>query len=579
MENKKPRRIKDKKKKIIAAIVAASVFLCAFLFFESNFKEMFERRIDYNVFIQQVEEGKVATADIDKTVGKVTYTLKDMPGRYVTNYPDTDDFSETLLIKGVEIEFHEEDWTEMLSKYGTLPIMIAFLIVYVKFMSGLGMNDFEVEPVGQIQTRLSDVAGLEEIKEDLLMLSEMMKNPDYLKSGARIPRGILLQGPPGNGKTLLARAFAGETGVNFIAVNACDFGSQFIGVGSNKIKKVFQKAKENAPCVIFIDEIDSVGAKRSAQSDAAGKEMNTILTSLLNQMDGFEQTDNVMVMAATNRVSDLDEALVRPGRFDRQFVINCPDKQARIDILKLYTKDKKVNSDVDFERLAIKTYGYSASKIECIVNEAIILSVKNNHDSVTMEDFETAVLQMDIKGHVKKKFSQTEEERKTCAYHEAGHAIVAYFETTKDVASITIRPTTSGAGGFTITEEKEENALCPINDYRNEIKMLYGGRAAEVVLRGSIEQATAGASQDITQATNLAMMYVSIASGMDYSQFGDKGTAVIMAKTNELLSEVWTESLEVVKKNWSSIEKVAQELLNTETISKDRFVEIVFQND
>lgn len=579
MDSKKPKKVKNKKKKIIAAIVAASVFLCAFLFFESNFKEMFERRIDYNVFIQQVEEGKVATADIDKTVGKVTYTLKDMPGRYVTNYPDTDDFSETLLIKGVEIEFHEEDWAEMLSKYGTLPIMIAFLVVYVKFMSGLGMNDFEVEPVGQIETRLSDVAGLEEIKEDLLMLSEMMKNPDYLKSGARIPRGILLQGPPGNGKTLLARAFAGETGVNFIAVNACDFGSQFIGVGSNKIKKVFQKAKENAPCVIFIDEIDSVGAKRSAQSDAAGKEMNTILTSLLNQMDGFEQTDNVMVMAATNRVSDLDEALVRPGRFDRQFVINCPDKQARIDILKLYTKDKKVSSDVDFERLAVKTYGYSASKIECIVNEAIILSVKNNHDSVTMEDFETAVLQMDIKGHVKKKFSQTEEERKTCAYHEAGHAIVAYFETTKDVASVTIRPTTSGAGGFTITEEKEENALCPINDYRNEIKMLYGGRAAEVVLRGSIEQATAGASQDITQATNLAMMYVSIASGMDYSQFGDKGTAVIMAKTNELLSEVWTESLDVVKKNWSSIEKVAQELLNTETISKDRFVEIVSQND
>ena len=194
-----------------------------------------------------------------------------------------------------------------------------------------------------------------------------------------------------------------------------------------------------------------------------------------------------------------------------------------------------------------------------------------------MEDFENAILQMDIKGHIKKKYSQTEEERKTVAYHEAGHAVVAYFATTKDVSSITIRPTTSGAGGFTITEEKEENPLCPINDYRNEIKMLYGGRAAEVILRGSIENATAGASQDVSQATKLAMMYVSIESGIDYSQFGDKGIAVIMAKTSDLLNKVWEESLFAVQMYWRYIEKVAQELLKTETISKDRFIQIISQ--
>ena len=194
-----------------------------------------------------------------------------------------------------------------------------------------------------------------------------------------------------------------------------------------------------------------------------------------------------------------------------------------------------------------------------------------------MEDFENAILQMDIKGHIKKKYSQTEEERKTVAYHEAGHAVVAYFETTKDVSSITIRPTTSGAGGFTITEEKEENPLCPINDYRNEIKMLYGGRAAEVILRGSIENATAGASQDVAQATKLAMMYVSIESGIDYSQFGDKGAEIVMAKTNELLDTVWQDSLSSAKKYWKYIKAVAQELLKAETVSKDRFIEIVSQ--
>lgn len=564
------------------AIYFFIIITAIILLFGNKITTLTETKVEYNDFMTLLSEKKVESADINSSSGKVTYKLKGDNTYYYTNYPYTSDFVEVLLVNDVKVEIHETSWLMYFLQYGMMPLFMILFFVLLLNMNKIGGNDLSVEPVESIKTRFKDIAGMEEIKEDFLVLSDMMKNPEYRKSGARIPRGILLQGPPGNGKTLLARAFAGETGVNFIAVNACDFGSQFVGIGSSKIKKVFSVAKKNAPCVIFIDEIDSVGSKRGTASDAAGKEMNTMLTALLNQMDGFEPMDNVMVLAATNRASDLDEALVRPGRFDRQFVIDYPDRSARIKLFELYTKGKFIDGNVDFEKLANKTYGYSCSRIETIVNEAIILSLKNKtvdektgKHFVNMENFEQAILQMDIKGHVKKHFSQTEKEREIVAYHEAGHAIVTHFKTNEDVSTITIKPTTSGAGGFTITENNDESALRPINDYKNRLIMLYGGRAAEVVLKGGIENATAGASADIKEATRIATSYVSIQEGVDYSAFGEYGIKHVMELSQKLLENVWKESVDVVSSHWKYVEAVAKELIEKETVSSERFIEIV----
>ena len=568
MNNKENKRKENfKKARLITLVVIGTLFLM----FGANIKAAFQQKVSYNDFITMVENGYVKTADIDTSSGKLTFTVYDSNQQFRTNYPYSDDFIENLLINNVDIKTHETNWLLTFLKYFGSPILMLILIAFIMTRD---MVDFDVELVENNEIKFNDIAGMNEIKEDMLFLSEMMKDEKYRKSGARVPRGILLQGPPGNGKTLLAKAFAGETGVNFIAVNASDFGSQFVGIGSSKIKKVFDTARKNSPCVIFIDELDSVGAKRSSNQDSASKEMNTMLTALLNQMDGFKKTDNIMVLAATNRIDSLDEALIRPGRFDRQFVINYPDFNTRKEILKLYTKNTKLDDDVDFDKLAHKTFGFSASKIECVVNEANILSIRDKRESICNRNFEDAILQMVIKGHLKKTFKQTDSEKKITAYHEAGHAVVTHVLTQKRVSNISIIPTTSGAGGFTITEE-DEDALCPLSDYKAEMAMLYAGRAAEVLLNGGIEASTTGPSQDIEQVTKLAAAYVKIANGVDYSLFGDCGVEKIMTLTQETLKEAWELSLSTVEKEWSNVQKVADKLMEKETLSSSEFMEII----
>lgn len=576
-DKKTKKKEKKSKRNIILkkVSISLSIFIVMFiLLFGNQILSYSQVKVDYNKFITQLNSGKIESVESILNNDKVIYKLKNDDTVYYTNNPHTDDFLENILKKSVDVKIKEKSWFLNIVGYLITPLfMVCILFMFTK--STYLMADFEVEPVSNIKTNFKDVAGYDEIKSELIEISKMMKDDNYAKSGARLPKGVLLEGPPGNGKTLLARAFAGETGVNFIAVNACDFGSQFVGIGSNKIKKLFKEARKNSPCVIFIDEIDAVGAKRTSRDDSASKEMNTMITSLLTEMDGFVATDKIIVLAATNRASDLDEALIRPGRFDKQFVIAHPDKNARIELFKLYTKNKKVNPKIDFSILASKVFGFSCSSIECVVNEAIIQSVKNNHTQIEPEDFENAIIQISIKGHVKEISDRTEYEKKIVSVHEAGHAIIAHKLCNQEVSSICIKPTTSGAGGFTMTSEKDDG-IKSLEHYKNELVMLLGGRAAEyVTFNKDSTKISTGASQDIKQATQKAISLISMNACVDYSIFGESGSKKLMSEVELLMSQVWEIAVLEISSNKKLLDKLSAELNKNEIISKEEFLKIV----
>ena len=562
---------RKKRLKILLALLALTlVLLISFL---PKISQALQTKVEYTDFLVQVQQHEIKEVEINERIGKVTYETADGKTCY-TNYPDTDDFKESLLLNNVDIKIGEENLLEDILPYLSLVIYAAIILILVKSVNPSG--NYHIEDSKNIKSRFSDVAGMAEIKKDLLLIADMMNNPTYREQGARLPKGILLQGPPGNGKTLIARAFAGETGVNFIAVNASDFSSSLVGAGSSKIRKLFKKAKVNKPCIIFIDEIDGVGSSRGNDTSAAGKEMNTIITALLNEMDGFDASEGIMVMAATNRADNLDKALIRAGRFDRQLMISLPDKATRRELLEIYTKKTALAEDVDFEALANRTYGFSCSEIECIANEAVILSIQNGHQQLTKADFDDAIIQMSIKGKIKESSQQTDKERTIAAYHEAGHAVIGYHYAGKDILSISIKPTTSGAGGFTISDDIETSEYTTVADIHNQIMMLYGGRAAEYILgNDSILQVSSGAQSDIKKATEFAVYCVGIQEGIDYTIFADEGNEKILTAAQAILDEAWQNAVDACRKHWQIIDKTALALMEKETLTKEEFAQII----
>lgn len=433
----------------------------------------------------------------------------------------------------------------------------------------------------QVKTTFKDVAGHKDTKKDLAFLINFMKNPEkYSEMGARMPKGVIFYGSPGNGKTLLAKAIAGEAGVNFISTSGSDFVEMYVGVGARRIRDLFNKAKKSAPCIVFIDEIDAVGVKRGSGNNS---EKDQTINQLLVELDGFSSSDGVVVIAATNRLDMLDSALLRPGRFDRHIAIPMPDHNDRLELLQLHSKNKKIDPSLSLEDLAKTTIGFSGADLENLLNEAAIIAVNEGKETITMNEIDEAQFKILMKGY-KKKNDKTDESLRIIAYHEAGHALCAKLLTDKSVSKVTCVGSTSGAGGVTfITPNKM--GLHTKEDLKNEIKISYGGRVAEYLLTKNMEKITTGASQDIAQATNNIIKMIndfgmSDEIGMiNLSAFSNSGEREILEEAKILSKELYSETLELLSKNFHLLEKIAEELIIKETLLEEDLDRIIKESN
>ena len=483
----------------------------------------------------------------------------------------------------------------------TILIIVALGIIWFMFMNqtqnsgnskamNFGKSKAKLNQDSKEKVVFADVAGLKEEKEELMEIVDFLKNPSkYIDIGARIPKGVLLVGPPGTGKTYLSRAVAGEAKVPFFSISGSDFVEMFVGVGASRVRDLFEQAKKNAPCIIFIDEIDAVGRKRGAGLGGGHDEREQTLNQLLVEMDGFGKNEGVIVMSATNRPDILDKALLRPGRFDRTIYVGLPDVRERLEILKVHTKNKKLKSDVDLENIAKTTTGFSPADLENLCNEAALLAARNNEAEISNEVFKEASIKV-VAGPEKKSQVVIEKERVLTAYHESGHAIVSGFlEDNDKVHMITIIPR-GRAGGFTAYLPQEDAKFMTKRQMQHKLISLLGGRAAEEVV---LDDISTGASNDIERATKIAHAMVTkygmskrlgpMMYGGDDSevflgeelgknkQYSDKIAYEIDSEMRELIDEAYNKALNILNENIDLLHALANRLLEKETIGQEEF--------
>ncbi len=566
------------------------------------------RDVDYNTFVEMTEKGEVGKVEIQEQDNRILFTDKDGKTVYKTAMVPDNDLIQRLLDAGVSTTGEEIQQTSLLMSILSWVLPIVIFIAIGQYMSrkmtermggdnsmmfGMGKSNAKIYVQSTEGIHFADVAGEDEAKENLQEIVNYLHDPSqYKEIGASMPKGILLVGPPGTGKTMLAKAVAGESNVPFFSISGSEFVEMFVGMGASKVRDLFRQAKEKAPCIVFIDEIDAIGGKRSGGQYGGGNdEREQTLNQLLTEMDGFEGNSGVIILAATNRPESLDPALTRPGRFDRRVPVELPDLKGREAILKVHAKKIKVAEDVDFNKIARMASGASGAELANIVNEAALRAVRDGRRFATESDLEESI-EVVIAGYQKKNAILTDHEKWVVSYHEIGHALVAARQNhSAPVQKITIIPRTSGALGYTMQVEEGNHYLMTKEEMENKIATLTGGRAAEEVRFGSI---TTGASNDIEQATKLARaMLTRYGMSEDFDMValetvtnqylgGDTSLACsaetqakIDAKVVDLVRREHQKALDILKTDRDKLDELAKFLYEKETITGEEFMEIL----
>lgn len=598
--NKLKEFIKQNKQKVIRALVSWTVcIICLFFIMNSVKTQQIAKieKVEYTEFLDDVENGKVDTVYYSASDEWMTYTLlnddtKDMTqeereeytykseDKRRVQYPAYDTFRKDMLEHDVHLVLDRNNTTvvDMFSMMVSLAVPTIWIVIIMRMMKGQ-MKGVEAKDIIQTSNvKFSDVIGQDEILDDVKFITELLKNRDLGEEiGAKVPKGILLSGEPGTGKTLIAKAIAGEAGVPFIYVNSSSLIEMFVGLGAKRVRETFKIARENAPCIVFFDEIDSIGIKRDTRGSNTENEQT--INALLQEMDGFTGRDGVFIIAATNRADKLDSALTRAGRFDRQIVVNKPrDWKVRVKLFEFYLEQFSVASDIDVETLAKQVSGFTGADIAAICNEASIIAVMHKKPFIDMACLEEAIDKKVFKGN-RAKEEHFKEDKKIVAYHEAGHAVIHYL-LGEPMSRVSIIGTTSGVGGVVFGEDSDTQFLTK-EYYENRVKICYAGRASEQIKFNSVTQ---GASSDITQATGILEEYVSRLGFEEEFGLLDMNVLAerqIIDKSNafELMQrkskELYGETVDLLTKNYDLVEKLAKALLEYETLNGKEIEEVL----